>query len=194
MLASLMESVVVLLTFGLSSPVLSAVVCGASLLKVGLHMWYVDRFIQLYPSRDRDVPRSQVLVLLDNACVGLWKVPSLSVWSAVHVSSLFWALLLFDMVGGDKTTSDVVSAGGAMGCLWVLIVVVSAPLLGRLWLVLYGWGCGSSGISMMGVESTGNSAVSNPLMKNLHGVNDLMHDGDVDDEDRRSSLSMVSLA
>jgi len=118
--AGMMKYVLVMLTFGLSSPPLTAVVMATAMIH------YVSSLLLLKRQLSSDAPTLKVTVerniKLEEATVDLWKAPYWCVWSSVCLSSVFWGLLVFDMIG-DTVVHHPARA------LWGPLLLLSVPVL-----------------------------------------------------------------
>ncbi len=92
----LMLDLLVLLTFGLASPLLSVAVIVSSVNIFVLWKIRINRFVFLSGERHRD----EAIRMLDEATHDVFSGVVDGLHKVVWVASLFWGIFVFDMVGG----------------------------------------------------------------------------------------------
>jgi Leucine-rich repeat (LRR) protein len=91
---------VVLLTFGLASPPLAGIMMLSMIVELCWHQWDLrETFQSLSAASEHTGTHALVTSFLEQSVRRLWNVPSLCMWPCVHLASVFWALMVFDMIG-----------------------------------------------------------------------------------------------
>jgi Leucine-rich repeat (LRR) protein len=80
----------ILLTFGLSNPYLAGIVIFSGVMEIS---WHRVQLTELLGCNEASLSQ------FDNVVAGLWEVPSRCVWACIHLASVFWGLMVFDMIG-----------------------------------------------------------------------------------------------
>jgi Leucine-rich repeat (LRR) protein len=126
-LGSAMLDVLIIMTFGLSSPAVVVVLMCCTVLELS---WFFTKIIEFLGLSEGTVTEATIpgvkLETLYLACDGICDIPLRTMWVCMHVSSVFWALLLFDIIGDG----DVHHPAKA---LWGPIIVLMIPILLRLY-------------------------------------------------------------
>jgi hypothetical protein len=142
-----LQCVLVLLTYGLASPPLAAAVVLYSVLDLCNHVYFVDNYLHPQTSSSDSLSGKlldpavevveynaatldQLIAGLSDACRGAAGTVRRCVWIGVHISSVFWALMVFDMVGDTNVHHPVLAA-------WISGSVVMLPVAVRLGLWIW---------------------------------------------------------
>jgi hypothetical protein len=132
LLSSGMMSSIVLLTFGIACPSLAVVVVFSTIVET---VWFRYHFLvavrgsmpngDVTSHHDKIVQDDSILRLkcLDTCAEGLWRLPQRCLWTSVHVASVFWALMVFDMIGDtDVQHPQMAWSGPFIVCILPLII------------------------------------------------------------------------
>jgi hypothetical protein len=130
LVTSLLVYVLEMLTFGLASPPLAGI--GLFCVSVELCAHYVFIVDALPEQSIKSHVGGSVTVVagssfteeLELAVTDLWKLPRMCMWSCVHLASVFWALMVFDMIGDTEAQKP-------QNAWWGPFLVLVIPLLVR---------------------------------------------------------------
>jgi hypothetical protein len=120
-LSHLLVECVVLLTFGMSSPPLAAITVLCILMELLGHIQAIARFVIAKGAAEN----SSKSIDVHNAVSSIWMLAGAGVWPCIHVASVYWALLLFDMVGDTNVHHPAEAT-------WAPVLVVALPVLFRV--------------------------------------------------------------
>jgi Leucine-rich repeat (LRR) protein len=121
---------VVLLTFGLASPALAGIMMVSMIVELCWHQWELREAFQGSEQTDDAGTQSVVATYLEQSVRRLWNLPSLCMWPCVHLASVFWALMVFDMIGDTD-------AQHPRRAWWGPFLVCVVPCLLRLGIFVY---------------------------------------------------------
>lgn len=141
------QMLLMVLTFGLSSPILAVVAFIAVMVDMSCIMLFIELYLNINPRctalrRDHKSIEGARLYSIDmrraastgsseiadmtgslsGACEGVCEVLGLLCWSVVAISSGYWAIMTFDMVGNMQPNDYVAS-------IWAPIAALSIPAM-----------------------------------------------------------------
>jgi hypothetical protein len=122
---------VVLLTFGLASPPLAGIMMVSMIVELCWHQWELrEAFQRSEQSGEHTGTHELVSRYLEQSVRRLWNLPSVCMWPCVHLASVFWALMVFDMIGDTD-------AQHPRRAWWGPFLVCVVPCLLRLGIFVY---------------------------------------------------------
>ena len=126
----ILNPLLVLCTFGICSPFLSLVILVTVSLKCRLWIMLLGRFLyaRLVPSISNNSTGGEdaAVVMLSEACIPVVNVVARCLWPIIWSSSLFFAILCWDVLGDEI---------GWRKAIWAPLFVISLPVV--LWIIVF---------------------------------------------------------
>ena len=123
---NILNNVLVMLTFGLCSPVLAAAVTCVVVAKMNVLLLLVGRFAAVLSSDDSSGSMHFALAALAKVSLPVNEVLKRSFWVIVRTSALFVSLVCWDIASDEVGWAD---------CIWIPLTVICYPLV--LWSIAF---------------------------------------------------------
>jgi hypothetical protein len=115
-----MQCVVLLLTFGMASPPLAAAIVWFAVLNACCSLFVFGNCVGANAEHSKSAVDANLIL----KCVGIWQAPHVCIRIGICVSSLFWAFMVFDMVGDSNAQNPIKAVWAPISVLCIGLAVL----------------------------------------------------------------------